>query len=103
MHERKLSYFQPDKAAVHTTNSTIHYFEEFSGKLIISIGLWPPRSSDLTPLDFHLSGLNNNFILKNKIHKLEALEATISQDFQHIVQDELQCVFNALKRRANLC
>lgn len=101
--ELQLGYFQQDGATAHTANATIQYLQEFYENRIISRGLWPPRSPDLTPLDFYLFGRIKNNIFKNRIHTLEELEAAILQEVQSITQDELQRVFNCMKRRINLC
>ena len=47
--------FQQDGATCHTTNETINLLKEKFGESIISRNgpvNWPPRSCDLTPLDF---------------------------------------------------
>jgi hypothetical protein len=53
VHERNC-WFQQDSAIAHTTASTIEILHEFFGKNVISKGVWPPRSPDLTSPDFFL-------------------------------------------------
>jgi hypothetical protein len=101
--ECQLGYFQQDGATAHTANATIRYLEEFYGDRLISRGLWPPRSPDLTPLDFYLFGRMKTNIFKNRIHTLEDLQAAIVRELGSIEQNELQRVFNSMKRRINLC
>ena len=48
-------WFQQDGATCHTANETINLLQEKFGESIISRNgpvNWPPRSCDLTPLDF---------------------------------------------------
>ena len=50
-------WFQQDGATCHTARKTIQLLHEsFPGRVISRFGdqNWPPRSSDLTPLDFFL-------------------------------------------------
>ena len=52
-------YFQQDGATCHTSGETIGLLgEKFPGRVISRNGdyNWPPRSCDLTPLDFFLWG-----------------------------------------------
>ena len=48
-------WFQQDGATCHTANETINLLKKKFGESIISRNgpvNWPPRSCDLTPLDF---------------------------------------------------
>jgi hypothetical protein len=45
--EKRYAYFQQDNAAVHTSHS-MEALREIFGERIISWGLWPPRSPDLS-------------------------------------------------------
>jgi len=47
-------WFQQDSATAHTAASTMVILHEFFGENVISKGLWPPRSPDLTSPDFLL-------------------------------------------------
>ncbi|GBM96813.1 hypothetical protein AVEN_161127-1 [Araneus ventricosus] len=52
-------YFQHDGALAHKTSSVKSYLMEEFGEQIIGYGgfqKWPPRSPDLTPMDFFLWG-----------------------------------------------
>lgn len=55
--------FQQDGARPHTSVQTTAFLKSFFGNRLVSKGLWPPRSPDLTPLDFFLWGH-----LKNKVY-----------------------------------
>jgi hypothetical protein len=49
-------YFQQDGATAHTSNETLELIREYYDDRIISRDRWPPRSPDLTPLDYYLFG-----------------------------------------------
>lgn len=56
------TWFQQDGATCHTSNESLTVVNElFEGKLISRRKEipWPPRSPDLTPLDFFLWGYLN--------------------------------------------
>ncbi len=36
------------------SEQTMEFLPEFFNDTVISVGLWPPQSPDLTPLDFFL-------------------------------------------------
>jgi hypothetical protein len=50
--ELTLGYYQQDEATSHTSGVSIAKVESFFPDRVISRGLWPPRSPDLTPPDF---------------------------------------------------
>ena len=65
-------YFQKDGATYHTSGETIDRLrEKFPGRVIFRNGdyNWPPRSCDLTPLDFFHWGY-----VKDKVYA-DAVEA----------------------------
>lgn len=101
--ELQLGYFQQDGAPAHTAVQTLRYLHDYYDDRVISRGLWPARSPDLTPLDFYLFGRIKNNIFKNRLHTLEELEAAIQQEIQSITPNELERVFDCMKRRVNLC
>jgi hypothetical protein len=47
-------WFQQDRATAHTAASTMVILHEFFGENVISKAFWPPRSPDLSSLDFFL-------------------------------------------------
>lgn len=54
LHDDELTggYFQQDSATAHTAHTSIQFLEQFFPGRLISRGIWPSRSPDLTPLDF---------------------------------------------------
>ncbi|GBN51466.1 hypothetical protein AVEN_22089-1 [Araneus ventricosus] len=47
--DERYCWFQQDGATCHISNNTIHLLNEFFDQRIVSRGLWPPRSPDLSP------------------------------------------------------
>jgi len=52
--ELSIGYFQQDGATSHTSHASMPEIQSFIGDRIISKGLRPPRSPDLTPPDYFL-------------------------------------------------
>lgn len=87
-------WFQQDGATPHTATATIDLLHtQFPGRVISKNGdcNWPPRSCDLTPLDFFLWGYLKGKVyanapatiqeLKNSIiHEIEAIEPQLCDD-----------------------
>lgn len=105
LHEDELmeGYFQQDNATPHTANRTINFLQEFFDDRLISRGLWPPRSPQLTPPDAFLFGYLKDSIFQNRPHNLVELRAAIEQKIAEITPEMLIRVFENLKRRVNVC
>lgn len=74
-------WFQQDGATCHTAISTIELLKrKFKDSIISRNGPvnWPPRSCDLTPLDYFLWGYVKSMVYADKPTTLEALEASIT-------------------------
>ncbi|GFW71128.1 putative transposable element [Trichonephila clavipes] len=72
--------FQQDGATCHTACSTIDLLKDtFGDRLISRFGPvnWPPRSCDLTPLDYFLWGYVKSLVYADKPQTLEHLEDNI--------------------------
>lgn len=96
-------YYQHDNATAHTAAQTQHYLEEFYEDRVISRGLWPPRSPDLTPLDYFLFGHLKNTVYKNRLHTVDDLKNAITDAVQNISPQQLENVFENMKRRIDMC
>lgn len=73
-------WFQQDGATCHTAHSTIDLLKETFEENIISRNgpvNWPPRSCDLTPLDYFLWGYVKSLVYVDKPQTIDALEANI--------------------------
>jgi hypothetical protein len=62
--EQSYTWFQQDSATAHTADNSLMALEGVFGDRIISRGLWPARSPDLTPCDFYFWGN-----LKDKVYR----------------------------------
>ncbi|GFV96155.1 uncharacterized protein TNCV_1871151 [Trichonephila clavipes] len=78
--KRKELWFQQDGATCHTARATIDLLKDtFGDRLISRFGPvnWPPRSCDLTPLDYFLWGYVKSLFYANKPQTLDHLEDNI--------------------------
>ncbi|GFY09527.1 uncharacterized protein TNCV_4322061 [Trichonephila clavipes] len=72
--------FQQDGATCHTARATIDLLKDtFRDRLISRFGPvnWPPRSCDLTPLDYFLWGYVKSLVYADKPQTLDHLEDNI--------------------------
>ncbi|GFU52059.1 putative DD41D transposase [Trichonephila clavipes] len=73
-------WFQQDEATCHTAHATIDLLKDtFGDRLISRFGLmnWPPKSCDLTPLNFFLWGYVKSLVYATKPQTLDHLEDNI--------------------------
>ncbi|GFV73349.1 CCHC-type domain-containing protein [Trichonephila clavipes] len=85
-HDVQELWFQQDGATCHTARATIDLLKDtFGDRLIPRFGPvnWPPRSCDLTPLDYFLWGYVKSLVYANKPQTLDHLEDNI----RHVIAD----------------
>ncbi|GFW77563.1 transposable element Tc3 transposase [Trichonephila clavipes] len=85
-HDVQELWFQQDGATCHTARATIDLLKDtFGDRLISRFGLvnWPPRSCDLTPLDYFLWGYVKSLVYADKPQTLVHLEDNI----RHVIAD----------------
>ncbi|GFW61745.1 putative DD41D transposase [Trichonephila clavipes] len=73
-------WFQQDGATCHTAHATIDLLKyTFGDRLISRFGPvnWPPRSCDLTPLDYFLWGYVKSLVYADKPQTLDHLEDNV--------------------------
>ncbi|GFT36565.1 hypothetical protein TNCV_1345091 [Trichonephila clavipes] len=73
-------WFQQDGTTCHTARATVDLLKDTFGDCLISrFGLvnWPPRSCDLTPLDYFLWGYVKSLVCADKPQTLDHLEDNI--------------------------
>ncbi|GFT24168.1 transposable element Tc3 transposase [Trichonephila clavipes] len=73
-------WFQQDGATCHTARATIDLLKDtFGDRLISRFGPvnWPPRSCDLTPVDYFLWGYVKSLVYVDKPQTLDPLEDNI--------------------------
>ncbi|GFY29576.1 putative DD41D transposase [Trichonephila clavipes] len=79
-HDVQELWFQQDGATCHAARATIDLLKDtFGDRLISRFGPvnWPPRSSDLTPLDYFLWGYVKSLVYADKPQTLDHLEDNI--------------------------
>ncbi|GFW14078.1 DUF4817 domain-containing protein [Trichonephila clavipes] len=79
-HDVQELWFQQDGATCPTTRATIDLLKDtFGDRLISRFGPvnWPPRSCDLTPLDYFLWGYVKSLVYADKPQTLDHLEDNI--------------------------
>ncbi|GFW60580.1 putative DD41D transposase [Trichonephila clavipes] len=86
-HDVQELWFQQDGATCHTARATIDLLKDTLGDRLISrFGPvnWPPRSCDLTPLDYFLWGYVKSLVYANKPQTLDHLEDNIRRVIAYI-------------------
>ncbi|GFX45314.1 DUF4817 domain-containing protein [Trichonephila clavipes] len=79
-HDVQELWFQQDGATCHTARATIDLLKDTLGDRLISrFGPvnWPPRSCDLTPLDYFLWSYVKSLVYADKPQTLDHLEDNI--------------------------
>ncbi|GFV56479.1 DUF4817 domain-containing protein [Trichonephila clavipes] len=88
-------WFQQDGATCHTARATIDLLKDtFGDRLISRFGPvnWPPRSRDLTPLDYFLWGYVKSLVYADKPQTLDHLEDNIRRVISDIRPQMLEKV-----------
>ncbi|GFU83700.1 DUF4817 domain-containing protein [Trichonephila clavipes] len=88
-------WFQQDGATCHTARATIDLLKDtFDDRLISRFGPvnWPPRSCDLTPIDYFLWGYVKSLVYADKPQTLDHLEDKIRRVIADIPPQTLEKV-----------
>ena len=101
-------YLQDDGAPPHYTRYVREYLNEFSPNRWLGRGgpvAWPPRSPDLTPLDYYLWGHMKTLVYETKVDSREALRDRIFAAAEHIRNhpDNIASATQSLLMRAENC
>ncbi|GFT83514.1 transposable element Tc3 transposase [Trichonephila clavipes] len=94
-HDVQELWFQQDGATCHTARVTIDSFKDtFGDRLVSRFGPvnWPPRSCDLTPLDYFLWGYVKSLVYADKPQTLDHLEDNIRRVIADIRRQMLEKV-----------
>ncbi|GFX05596.1 putative DD41D transposase [Trichonephila clavipes] len=94
-HDVQELWFQQDGATGHTAHATIDLLKDtFGDRLISRFGPvnWPPRSCDLTPLDYFLRGYVKSLVYADKPQTLGHLEDNIRRVIAYIRPQMLEKV-----------
>ncbi|GFV61790.1 DUF4817 domain-containing protein [Trichonephila clavipes] len=79
-HDVQVLWFQQDGTTCHTARATIDLLKDTFGERLISrFGPvnWPPRSCDLTPLDYFLGSYVKSLVYADKPQTLDHLDDKI--------------------------
>lgn len=105
--ERNHSYLQLDGAPIHGTRPVVEWLEtHFPNKWIgrnSPVINWPPRSPDLTPVDFFLWGHLKNEVYRNRPRDINELCARITASCNNIDRQVLRNVSRNNRRRIEKC
>lgn len=99
-------WFQQDGATCHTTRETIDLLQtRFPGRVISRNGdiNWPPRSCDLTPLDFFLWGYLKNKVYVNMPNTIPELKQEIRREIAAIEPALCRRVVENFDQRIRFC
>ncbi|KAG5311381.1 SETMR methyltransferase, partial [Acromyrmex insinuator] len=105
---QEIMWFQQDGAPAHRSRQVKNYLNERFSNRWIGLGstttqIWPPRSPDLTPLDFFLWGYLKEKVYKTEPTTMEDMKDRIRRACQDIPPTFLQNVRNSFQRRINKC
>lgn len=100
--------FQQDGAAPHTSRATLDWLvERFPGRLISfkTDRIWPPRSPDLSPLDFFLWGFLKDQLKPEDLTTMDTMKRRITQLIRQLNRrrDLLEKVIQSFKLRLERC
>lgn len=100
------TWFQQDGATSHTSNTSLPRVREiFPNKLISRRGdiNWPPRSPDLSPMDFFLWGYLKSKVYVNKPGSLVQLKENIRHEMAAITEIMCRAVLRNFAVRLDEC
>lgn len=100
-------WYQLDGAPPHCTHEISMELDRlFDDRWIRRLGPWnwPPRSPDLTPLDFYLWGTLKDRVYKTPVHNREELERRVIQEIENLDPAEIRAATtNVVHRRIQKC
>ena len=99
-------WFQQDGATCHTANETMALLrEKFNGRIIARGGdvNWPPRSCDLTPLDYFLWGYLKEKVYVDNPRTIQELKDQIIRHINDIAPQLCRIVIENFDHRMEVC
>ncbi|EZA60094.1 hypothetical protein X777_13919 [Ooceraea biroi] len=105
---RQNSWIQLDGCPSHYARQVRNWLDEHYAHRWIGRGgpvFWPPRSPDLTPLDFYLWATLKNKVYSTEVISLEDLKQRITNSVTEMQQNFQECrtVTNSVLRRCLAC
>jgi len=98
--------FQQDGAPAHNSRIVTNYLTERFGENWLGTNgpiRWPPRSPDLTPMDFSIWAYLKEKVYASTPQTLEILEDRIRQAIQNISEEHLRNILAENVKRVQLC
>lgn len=105
LEERIGMWFQHDGAPAHFGNIIREYLDLTFGECWIGRGgptLWPPRSPDLTPLDFYVWGRMKELVYSSPVENEIELVGRIVEAGA-IIQEENANIWQSMENRLHVC
>lgn len=99
-------FFQQDGATCHTALETMALLRtRFPHRVISRFGdqHWPPRSCDLTPMDYFLWGYLKDKVYENKPQTIERLKEEIQRVIAEITPQVCEKVIQNFMKRMTVC
>jgi hypothetical protein len=96
-------YFPQDNATAHTARNSVRPLQEVLNDRIISAGLWPSGSPDLSVRDFYLWVYLKGKVYRNTPRTADALQNEIWNVVASISADELQHISQEFLRKYEAC
>jgi len=104
--QRRDMIFQHDGAPSHNSVNVRRLLDRVFPEKWIGRGgpqTWPPRSPDLTPLDFFLWGHIKEYVYQTPVNDREELHMRIMEAFATVTPEMIRNAGRSLIRRARLC
>jgi hypothetical protein len=95
--------FQQDSATAHTAASTKVILHEFFSENVISKGLWPPRSPDLTSPHFVLWSYLKDTVYQSNLQDLKKLKMNITHAIKEVNEGMLRKDVRNMVKRVDMC
>jgi hypothetical protein len=96
-------WFQHDSITAHTATSTMEILHEFFGENVISKGVWPTRSPDLTSPDFFLWSYLKDTVYRSKPRDLKQLKVNIAHAIEEVNERMLRKFARNVVKRVSKC
>lgn len=106
LNERRQLWFQQDGAPPHFGVCVRNFLDAaFPGQWIGRRGAveWPPRSPDLSPLDFFLWGHLKSVVFNSRPRTLDDLKTRITNEIEKIETDVIRRVQESVLQRCRMC
>jgi hypothetical protein len=103
---RNLQWFQHDGAPPHNFLPVRNYLDEIFPNSWIGRNapvLWPPRSPDLSVLDFYLWGAIKDKVYKETYASIDELRVAVIEAFNNVDGRSLRKATNSVLKRCNIC